>query len=641
MLPISPYAILIHTIAGTVRLSFSETQWDLPAATTIEGPDEAISSMRRHFDTHGLGFQGYAIESLDFCAPVDIFTNLSANQGGEVMGFDVLGYVPDEVPELTQEEDDDILESAIDDAAHEAATSPKNDLPEPTEAQKMAGSYRLGHIVLHGLNISIEIPKGAFRSGIAQDGMEWKTKLTSHYGYIKRTSGADDENIDVYVGASTDSERVFVVDQLDSRTGKFDEHKAVLAVKNAEEARRIYSEAFSDGRGEDRIGAITELSMDDFKVWMKSHKTKKPMSAAVMESAQEDWRDEMYAAMAEDFVLESSEKKEPFDLRPSIVGKLKGRVVEELNTLGFDTKESVVAYPGKTALHIRRVHGEQLTKDDEKYVKLAIEDPHEILPNKGESGKEYRDRSVLMVHKAQKSYIAIVEVGFDTNNGVLWNFWKIGAANAEKYLSKFRKEKARILSHGGATVHIPRIPHGTPDGEVGQPEGLPGSREQETDLFESSISPENEKVNHDLDTATTFEDIHAVFAGAFPGVVKEERKVPFNVIEYITQGLFKGKSLEAAVKAFIKKFKGEDNLFLGDTSWYEFDILKEAVLKDKAISTIDGAKKMKEGKGNFSLDGGAQRFNIPRDVLAKAVAEQLAPGDTANGVLADYPDLAK
>ncbi|MGH2343544.1 hypothetical protein ACRC7T_18960, partial [Segnochrobactraceae bacterium EtOH-i3] len=41
-------------------------------------------------------------------------------------------------------------------AAHEAATSPRNDRPEPTQAQKEAGNYRLGHLKIGGLDISVE-----------------------------------------------------------------------------------------------------------------------------------------------------------------------------------------------------------------------------------------------------------------------------------------------------------------------------------------------------------------------------------------------------------------------------------------------------------------------------------------------------
>ena len=62
-------------------------------------------------------------------------------------------------------------------AAAEAATSPANALPEPTEPQKEAGNYRKGHLSLHGLDISIENPKGSERSGVSPEGKKWKNPL--------------------------------------------------------------------------------------------------------------------------------------------------------------------------------------------------------------------------------------------------------------------------------------------------------------------------------------------------------------------------------------------------------------------------------------------------------------------------------
>jgi len=55
----------------------------------------------------------------------------------------------------------------------------------PSEAQQEAGNYRKAHIKLHGLDISIENPRGSTRSGVGPDGKEWSHKLDLHYGYIK------------------------------------------------------------------------------------------------------------------------------------------------------------------------------------------------------------------------------------------------------------------------------------------------------------------------------------------------------------------------------------------------------------------------------------------------------------------------
>lgn len=162
----------------------------------------------------------------------------------------------------------------LDKQAHEAATSPLNQIPQPTEAQKEAGNYQKGHVNLHGLDISIENPKGSTRSGKSPEGKVWQTTMKSHYGYIKGTVGKDKDHIDVFIGPAADAQNVYVVDQVDPKTGKFDEHKVVMGQKSMNDAKMAYLENHEPGwQG---MGSITEVSMDDFKTWLKKGDTKKP-----------------------------------------------------------------------------------------------------------------------------------------------------------------------------------------------------------------------------------------------------------------------------------------------------------------------------------------------------------------------------
>jgi hypothetical protein len=150
--------------------------------------------------------------------------------------------------------------------------------PEPTEAQKEAGNYRMGHVSLHGLNISIENPRGSIRRGTDPNGGAWEVTMPADYGYIKRTRGADGDHVDVYIGDEPMSDKVYVVDQIDSRTGKFDEHKVILGATTPTHARGIYDAAFSDGKGAERRANITELSMDQFKEWLDKGDISKPFA---------------------------------------------------------------------------------------------------------------------------------------------------------------------------------------------------------------------------------------------------------------------------------------------------------------------------------------------------------------------------
>lgn len=150
----------------------------------------------------------------------------------------------------------------------------------PTDGQKEAGNYRKGHVKVHGLDISIENPRGSFRSGVA-DGKPWKSRLPNHYGYIRKTEGGDGQHVDCYIGPHLKSPHVFVIDQHHLEGGKpFDEHKCFIGFGSEKQAREAYHRAFSDGRGKDRIGHIEALSVPMFKLWLAHGNTTKAIKRA-------------------------------------------------------------------------------------------------------------------------------------------------------------------------------------------------------------------------------------------------------------------------------------------------------------------------------------------------------------------------
>lgn len=147
----------------------------------------------------------------------------------------------------------------------------------PTEKQKKAGNYAKGRVRFAGLDIAIENPKGSERSGVSKGGKSWRCRLPAHYGYFSRTEGSDGDHVDCYIGDRPDNETVWIIDQVDAETGRFDETKAMLCFKTRQDAISVYKRAFSDGKGADRIGAVTEMSIDEFKNWLKSPtRTKRP-----------------------------------------------------------------------------------------------------------------------------------------------------------------------------------------------------------------------------------------------------------------------------------------------------------------------------------------------------------------------------
>ncbi|MDC5753533.1 hypothetical protein [Vibrio europaeus] len=163
-------------------------------------------------------------------------------------------------------------------AAASAATSIDNQLPEPSQAQKEAGNYKKGTFNLNGLKIVIENPKDSTRSGKSANGEEWTNVLPCHYGDIAKTAGADGDKVDCFVGGDVMSDRVFIIDQVEPETREFDEHKVMLCFDNEDSARMNYLAAYDDGwQG---IGAITEVTFDQLKEWLKGD-TSSPYSSDI------------------------------------------------------------------------------------------------------------------------------------------------------------------------------------------------------------------------------------------------------------------------------------------------------------------------------------------------------------------------
>jgi hypothetical protein len=142
-----------------------------------------------------------------------------------------------------------------------------------SQAQAEAGNYRKGHIKLHGLDISIENGKGSTRSGTSPDGKKWSIVLKCEYGYIKRTKGADGDHVDCFIGPNPDGDTVFIVNQVDPGTQKFDEHKVLLGFLTEAEARKGYLANYETGwKG---LGSLKQMTLDEFKEWLDGDTTKR------------------------------------------------------------------------------------------------------------------------------------------------------------------------------------------------------------------------------------------------------------------------------------------------------------------------------------------------------------------------------
>lgn len=148
---------------------------------------------------------------------------------------------------------------------------------EPTEAQKEAGNYRMGHVKIDGMDVTIENPKGSIRKGRDADGKEWQSEIHNDYGYIRGTKAVDNDHIDVFLSDDPEHGNVYVIDQVDPKTGKFDESKVMYGFSSEQEARDAYLSNYEEGwKG---LGKITEVTKEEFKKWIDSSTRKtKPFS---------------------------------------------------------------------------------------------------------------------------------------------------------------------------------------------------------------------------------------------------------------------------------------------------------------------------------------------------------------------------
>lgn len=168
----------------------------------------------------------------------------------------------------------------IEAAANEAATSPTNDRPEPTDAQLSAGNYAKGHVRINGLDVSIETPKGAPRRSKAGDANPWVVpSMPASYGYIRGTKASDGDHVDLFIGDKGENGRFWVINQNHPGTGRFDEPKVITGVDSAEEAQAIYKASFADNFGDKVFGSISgEFTPQALKARLPSMSRPKPVT---------------------------------------------------------------------------------------------------------------------------------------------------------------------------------------------------------------------------------------------------------------------------------------------------------------------------------------------------------------------------
>ncbi|MCQ2310196.1 MAG: hypothetical protein MJZ64_00375 [Paludibacteraceae bacterium] len=193
------------------------------------------------------------------------------NPNTQISGQENAENLQNNTESIQQEE----AEAEKEQAALEQAEAETN--TNPTEAQKKAGNYKMGHVKLFGFDVTVENPVGSVRRGTDPDGKEWEQTMNNTYGYIRGTEGVDGDHIDVFIGPNLQSDKVFIVDQLDTKTSEFDEHKCMLGFDSMEEAQAAYLSNYEDGWA--GMGPVSETTLDEFRKWIdSSHRKTKPFN---------------------------------------------------------------------------------------------------------------------------------------------------------------------------------------------------------------------------------------------------------------------------------------------------------------------------------------------------------------------------
>jgi phage-related protein (TIGR01555 family) len=128
--------------------------------------------------------------------------------------------------------------------------------------------HRMPKLRWNGLNLFIENPRGTVRVGTDITGKEWAQEMPDHYGFIKGYEGADEQDVDCFIGPNLRSDTIFVIVQKCPETGEFDEYKCMIGYDNPDHACAVYHQAYTDNwSGFDHV--LPPMSVEEFKSWLE------------------------------------------------------------------------------------------------------------------------------------------------------------------------------------------------------------------------------------------------------------------------------------------------------------------------------------------------------------------------------------
>jgi hypothetical protein len=119
----------------------------------------------------------------------------------------------------------------------------------------------------HDLDMVVENDKDTLRTGRG-----WAVNVPYVYGYFPGTVAPDGEGVDVCAGDDYDSMDVWIIDQVHPDTGTPDEPKVLVFWATWDKAHAHYLRGYTDGKAEQRIGAVHGVDYAGLKAYLKERK---------------------------------------------------------------------------------------------------------------------------------------------------------------------------------------------------------------------------------------------------------------------------------------------------------------------------------------------------------------------------------
>lgn len=125
-------------------------------------------------------------------------------------------------------------------------------------------------LLFNNIPITIEVERGLPRHVGSSGG----SIMAAPYGYVQGTEGLDGDSVDVFIGPNENSKTVFIILQQDPDTKELHQHKCFLGFDKLDDAVKVFTSFYADGRGGERLQDVITMSIDQFKNWLKDYEKK-------------------------------------------------------------------------------------------------------------------------------------------------------------------------------------------------------------------------------------------------------------------------------------------------------------------------------------------------------------------------------